>query len=150
MGRGGERWPICEGAGAGCSRHEYGCRCDPNSEEREKSSVGPRIPIPGQPDRAEADVDDGNIGNREHDRIRQSLCPLLHGVLLRTRSKDEADRKLGQISPWLESTILANLGFAVNLTEFWNEPIMPAFRKEIHRTRERDERHSIFDRWADE
>ena len=62
----------------------------------------------------------------------ESLCPLLHGVLLRTRSKDEADRKLGQISPWLESTILANLGFAVKLTQFWNEPIMPAFRKEIH------------------
>jgi hypothetical protein len=52
--------------------------------------------------------------------------------------------------PWLESTIVAILGFAVNLTEFWKEPIMPAFRKEMHRTREQDERHSIFDRWADE
>jgi hypothetical protein len=35
---------------------------------------GSIIPTPGLPDRAEVDVDDGNIGNREYDRIRQSLA----------------------------------------------------------------------------
>jgi len=40
---------------------------------------------------------------------------------------------------------VANLGFAVNLTEFWKKPIMPAFGKEIPQDVERDEPHSIFD-----
>jgi hypothetical protein len=45
---------------------------------------------------------------------------------------------------------VANLGFSVNLTEFWKKPIMPAFEKEIPEGVERDERHSIFDCRADE
>ena len=47
---------------------------DPNGEVREKTSFGPRIPTPGLADRAEVDVEDGNIGNGEYDHIRQSLA----------------------------------------------------------------------------
>jgi hypothetical protein len=102
------------------------------------------------PDRPELDVEGGNIGNREYGHNRQSLLPILHGVLLRTRCKDGAYRKVGQIWPWLDSRFGANFGFAVNLTEFWKKPIMPAFGKEIPEDVQRDERHSIFDRRADE
>ena len=49
-------------------------RRDPNGEVCEKTSFGPRFPAPGLSDRAEADVDDGNIGNREYGHIRQSLA----------------------------------------------------------------------------
>jgi len=72
-------------------------RRDPNREVCEKTSFGPRTPTPGLPDRAEVDVNDGNIGNREYDRIRHSLARSC------MKSSSERDARMGGIENSVKS-----------------------------------------------
>lgn len=80
-------------------------RRDPNGEVCEKTSFGLWIPTPGLPDRAAADVDDGNIGNREYDHIRQSIA----------RSRMESSSERGARMGGIENSVKSCHGWSQDL-----------------------------------